>query len=80
MANAKPRTGAGGVLGATGTTRSNARPRTGTAGAGVLGVFSSRVTRGQLPFTGLQLWIVVLAAAGLVAGGLALRRVGRSVA
>src|SRR5436190_11467039 len=43
---------------------------------GVLGAAANQ----QLPFTGLQLWLVVLAAAGLIAGGLALRRVGRSVA
>jgi hypothetical protein len=43
---------------------------------GVLGAAANQ----QLPFTGLQLWIVVLAAAGLIAGGLALRRVGRTVA
>jgi hypothetical protein len=32
--------------------------------------------KGQLPFTGVPLWIVVLAALGLVALGLALRRRG----
>lgn len=77
-ANPKPRAsaGAGGVLGATATTRSNARPRAGTAGAGVLGAFSSRVTRGQLPFTGLPLWPAALIAAALMAAGLLVRRRG----
>jgi hypothetical protein len=76
VASAKPRTGAGGVLGATATTRSNARPRSGTAGAGVLGAFSSRVTRGQLPFTGLPLWPAALIAAALMAAGFLVRRRG----
>jgi hypothetical protein len=78
VANAKPRAsaGAGGVLGATSTTRSNARPRAGTAGAGVLGAFSSRVTRGQLPFTGLPFWPAALIAAALMAAGLLVRRRG----
>jgi hypothetical protein len=76
VANAKPRTAAGGVLGATATTGSNARPRSGTAGAGVLGAFSTRVTRGQLPFTGLPLWPAALIAAALMAAGLLARRRG----
>jgi hypothetical protein len=76
VANAKARTGAGGVLGATATSRPKATPRSGTAGAGVLGAFSSRVTRGQLPFTGLPLWPAALIAAALMAAGLIVRRRG----
>jgi hypothetical protein len=70
---------AGGVLGATASTP-KARPRSGSAGAGVLGVFSSRVTRGQLPFTGLPLWPVALAAFALLATGMLLRRRGGQLA
>jgi hypothetical protein len=77
VANAKPRTGGGGVLGATATKRSNARPRSGSAGAGVLGAFSSRVTRGQLPFTGVPLWPAALIAAALMAAGFLVRRRGQ---
>jgi hypothetical protein len=75
-ATAKPRPGAGGVLGATATTHTNASPRSGSAGGGVLGVFSSSVTRGQLPFTGLPLWPAALIAAALMAAGLLARRRG----
>ena len=49
--------------------------RSGPAG-GVLGALAS-VGHGTLPFTGFPLWVVVLAAAGLVLFGLALRRQGR---
>jgi hypothetical protein len=41
---------------------------------GVLGAVASQ----QLPFTGLRLWIVALAAIGLLAGGLMLRRLAVS--
>ena len=62
---------AGGVAGVTATG--------GTAPAsGVLGAIAS-VGSGVLPFTGLPLWIVVVAAAALTAFGLALRRAGRAM-
>ena len=70
----KPRpAGRAGVLGATASTSPKAR-QSAPAKAGVLGAFSSRVTRGQLPFTGLPLWPIALAAVALLAGGLLLRR------
>jgi hypothetical protein len=51
------------------TTRKPAR-----AAGGVLGAISAPVRRGELPFTGFQLWIAALVAGGLVGGGLLLRR------
>ena len=42
--------------------------------AGVLGAISTPVRSGQLPFTGLPLWIAALAAFALLAFGLVLRR------
>jgi hypothetical protein len=65
---------AGGVLGAQATLAS---PK--PAGHGVLGAVG-RVAGGKLPFTGLQLWIAVLIAAVLVAGGVFVRRHGRGTA
>src|SRR5437016_5036119 len=62
---------AGGVLGVT------ASGGTGPAG-GVLGAIAS-VGSGVLPFTGISLWLVVLAAAGLIVFGLLLRRGGRAL-
>ena len=65
--------GRAGVLGATASASPKAR-QSAPAKAGVLGAFSQRVTRGQLPFTGLPLWPIALAAVALLAGGLLLRR------
>src|SRR5256886_5046960 len=62
---------AGGVLGVT------ASGGAGAAG-GVLGAIAS-VGSGVLPFTGISLWLVVLAAAGLIVLGLLLRRGGRAL-
>jgi len=62
---------AGGVLGVT------ASGGAGPAG-GVLGAIAS-VGSGVLPFTGISLWLVVLAAAGLIVLGLLLRRGGRAL-
>jgi len=63
---------AGGVLGVT------ASGGKGSSAGGVLGAIES-VGSGVLPFTGFPLWIVVLAAAALMAFGLALRRAGRAI-
>ena len=71
--------GRAGVLGATASSSPKAR-QSAPAKAGVLGAFSSRVTRGQLPFTGLPLWPIALAAAALLAGGLLLCRRGGQLA
>ncbi len=62
---------AGGVLGVT------ASGGTGPAG-GVLGAIAS-VGSGVLPFTGISLWLVMLAAAGLIVLGLLVRRGGRAL-
>jgi hypothetical protein len=59
---------AGGVLGVQATVKSKAKPA-----GGVLGT-AGRVAGTSLPFTGLPLWSVVLAAAALLAGGLLVRR------
>ena len=45
---------------------------------GVLGALARVGRGGQLPFTGLPLWIAVLAAFALLGGGLAVRRVATS--
>jgi hypothetical protein len=58
---------AGGVLGVTATSQ---------PAGGVLGAVES-VGSGVLPFTGFPLWIVVIAALGLIVLGLTLRRQGR---
>ena len=63
----------GGVLGVT------ASGGKGAPAGGVLGAIES-VGSGVLPFTGFPLWVVVLAAAALMAFGLALRRAGRAIA
>jgi len=47
--------------------------------AGPLGAVASELG-GQLPFTGLRLWMAVLMAIGLVAAGSVLRSRGRSPA
>ena len=62
---------AGGVLGAT-AAGGNSAPA-----GGVLGAIAS-VGSGVLPFTGFPLLLIVLAAAGLIVAGLALRRGGRA--
>ena len=62
---------AAGVKGATASKPAASQPK---GAAGVLGAISTPVRRGQLPFTGLPLWIAALAAGALVAFGLALRR------
>jgi hypothetical protein len=48
--------------------------RTSPGSRGVLGTVTHTVAHGNLPFTGLPLWPVLLAALGLTAGGLAVRR------
>jgi hypothetical protein len=63
-------TRAGGVLGVT-ASGGNSQPA-----GGVLGAVES-VGSGVLPFTGFPLWIVVIAALGLIVLGLTLRRQGR---
>jgi len=63
----------GGVLGATATLKPAAKPHRG----GVLGTVTN-VAGSTLPFTGFPLWIAVLIAVVLIAGGLMLR--GRSSA
>jgi hypothetical protein len=65
---------AGGVLGAQATIGSPAAKH---SGGGVLGTVA-RVAGTQLPFTGLELWIVVLVAAALLTGGMLLRQYGRA--
>ena len=67
---------AGGVAGVIETTSS---PAGGEAGgvAGAFGVLGA-VAGGTLPFTGLPLWVVALAAIVLIAGGLLLVRRGRT--
>jgi hypothetical protein len=62
---------AGGVAGVTATGGTS-----GPAG-GVLGAIAS-VGSGVLPFTGFPLWLVVLAAVGMIVLGLTLRRGGRA--
>jgi len=62
---------AGGVAGVTATGGNS-----GPAG-GVLGAIAS-VGSGVLPFTGFPLWLVVLAAVGMIVLGLTLRRGGRA--
>jgi hypothetical protein len=56
------------VLGAQATL---VRPAKRSAG-GVLGA-TTRLASGTLPFTGLPIWIAVLAALALIAGGIAVR-------
>jgi hypothetical protein len=46
-------------------------------GGGVLGVINTQSTSGGLPFTGMELGLIVAGGAGLIAAGLALRRFGR---
>jgi hypothetical protein len=62
---------AAGVKGATASSPAASQPK---GGAGVLGAISTPVRSGELPFTGLPLWIAVLAAFALIAFGLVLRR------
>ena len=66
---------AGGVLGAQATLKRTAAPKAKPAG-GVLGTVG-HVAGTTLPFTGLQLWIAVLIAVGLILVGSVLYRRGR---
>ena len=61
----------GGVLGVTASGGKEA------PAGGVLGAIAS-VGSGVLPFTGFPLWLVVLAAVGMIVLGLTLRRGGRA--
>lgn len=63
----------GGVLGAQAVVR---QPPAQQGQGGVLGEVGA-VAAQELPFTGLQLWIALLAALGLVAAGLGVRRATR---
>jgi hypothetical protein len=47
------------------------------AAGGVLGAIARTATRGQLPFTGLPVWVPALFGLVLIGLGLALRRRGR---
>ncbi|TMI70001.1 MAG: hypothetical protein E6H05_14220 [Bacillati bacterium ANGP1] len=70
---------AGGVLGAQATL---VKPAKAKAAGGVLGAVTRLGVAGAhatLPFTGLQLWVAVLIALGLIAGGFAVRA-GRATA
>jgi len=70
---AAARPAAGGVLGAQATL---VRPAKAKSAGGVLGAVTRLGVAGAhatLPFTGLQLWVAVLIALGLIAGGFALR-------
>jgi hypothetical protein len=58
----------GGVLGTTSTSKSGSAPE-----GGVLGALEA-AGQGSLPFTGFPLWLVAVAAAGLIVFGVALRR------
>jgi hypothetical protein len=66
---------AAGVKGASASKPAASQPK---GGAGVLGAISTPVRSGELPFTGLPLWIAALAAFALGVGGLALRRHART--
>ena len=77
----------GGVLGVRGTLASKparaaapaakaAQARSGVLGAA--GALGSKVTRGSLPFTGFPLWVAVLIAAALLAGGALIRARART--
>jgi hypothetical protein len=63
---------AAGVAGATKTLKSGAAPAAKTSPRS--GVLGATARTGTLPFTGMPLWIPALAALGLLAAGLGLRR------
>ncbi len=78
LLTAAPAPSALGVLaaaGVKGVSSTTSKPAARPAGAaGVLGAISTPVSRGELPFTGLPLWLVAILAATIGTVGLVLRR------